>query len=380
MSRDELLVLQKTLIDLLDKGFIRVSNSPAIALVLFVQKAGGGLRFYVNYRQLNKLTRKDYYPLLLIYEILRNLSQARQFTKLDIKATFYKIRIIEGDKQLIAFWTYYGLYKQLVTPFGLINTPSTFQKYINQSLQDYLDEFYLAYINDVLIYMSRSQLDYREKVYKVLQQLQDTRLQLDVDKYEFEVKSTKYLGFIIKVGQGLRIDLAKVKAITSQQPPTSIKAIRSFLGFTNFYQWFIKDFSKVTALLIDLTKRDSSFSQLEAVNAAFLQLKELFTIAPILAQFDLDREMIIETDTSTQSIGNTLFQFDTNGLLQPYIYYSWKNLPMEYNYEIYNKEILAIINYLQEQDTELQSIKEFQIYIDHKNLEYFIIVRKLTKQ
>jgi predicted aspartyl protease len=168
MSRDELLVLRKTLTDLLDKGFIRVSNSPAAAPVLFVRKAGGGLRFCVDYRGLNKLTRKDRYPLPLIYETLRNLSQARWFTKLDVKAAFHKIRITEGDEWLTAFRTRYGLYEWLVTPFGLANAPSTFQKYINWSLRDYLDEFCSAYIDDILIYTSGSQLDHREKVRKVL--------------------------------------------------------------------------------------------------------------------------------------------------------------------------------------------------------------------
>jgi hypothetical protein len=134
MSRDELLVLRKTLTDLLDKGFIRVSNSPAMALVLFIRKPGGGLRFCVDYRGLNKLTRKDRYPLPLIYETLRNLSQAHWFIKLDVKAAFHKIRIAEEDEWLTAFRTRYGLYKWLITPFGLINALSTFQKYINWSL------------------------------------------------------------------------------------------------------------------------------------------------------------------------------------------------------------------------------------------------------
>jgi len=111
MLQDKLLVLQKTFTDLLDKGFIRVSNSPAAAPVLFVRKPGGGLRFCVDYCGLNKLTCKDRYLLSLIYEMLWNLLQTQWFTKLDIKATFHKIRIVEGDEWLMAFWTCYGLYK-----------------------------------------------------------------------------------------------------------------------------------------------------------------------------------------------------------------------------------------------------------------------------
>ena len=103
MLRDELLVLQKTLTDLLDKGFIRVSNSLVAALVLFAKKPGGGLRFCVDYHGLNQITRKDRYLLPLIYETLRNISKARWFTKLDVIAAFHKLRILQGDKWKTAF-------------------------------------------------------------------------------------------------------------------------------------------------------------------------------------------------------------------------------------------------------------------------------------
>ena len=176
MSRDELLVLRKTLTDLLDKGFIRVSSSPAAAPVLFVRKPGGGLRFCVDYRGLNQITRKDRYPLPLIYETLRNISKARWFTKLDVIAAFHKIRIAEGDEWKTAFRTRYGLFEWLVTPFGLANAPSTFQKYINHTLRDFLDEFCSAYVDDILIYTSGSREEHREHVRKVLQHLQEAGL------------------------------------------------------------------------------------------------------------------------------------------------------------------------------------------------------------
>jgi hypothetical protein len=111
MSRDELLVLRKTLIEYLDKGFIRVSNSPASVLILFVRKPGGGLRFCVDYRRLNKITRKDRYLLLLIYETLQSIGRAKWFTKLDVIAAFYKIRIREGQEWITAFRTRYGLFE-----------------------------------------------------------------------------------------------------------------------------------------------------------------------------------------------------------------------------------------------------------------------------
>ena len=156
MSKDELLILRKTLINLFDKRFIRVNNSLTTASVLFIKKLKEGLRFYIDYKRLNRVIKKDRYLLSLIYETLRNINKAKQFTKLNVIAAFYKLRIFKGDEQKTAFRTYYGLYKWIITPFSLVNILSTFQKYVNQALRDYLDEFYSAYINDILIYLSEN--------------------------------------------------------------------------------------------------------------------------------------------------------------------------------------------------------------------------------
>lgn len=138
MSRDELLVLRKTLTDLLGKGWIRASSSPAGAPVLFVKKPGGGLRFCVDYRALNAITRQDRYPLPLIRETLRNVAKARYFTEVDVRAAFHRLRIKKGDEWKTAFRTRFRLFEWLVTPFGLAGAPATFQRYINSVLDKYL--------------------------------------------------------------------------------------------------------------------------------------------------------------------------------------------------------------------------------------------------
>jgi hypothetical protein len=259
MSRDELLVLRKTLTELLDKEFIRVSSSPAAAPVLFVRKPGGGLRFCCDYRALNKITRKDRYPLPLIHETLSRIGKAKWFTKMDVIAAFHKIRIKAGDEWKTAFRTRFGLFEWLVTPFGLANAPSTFQRYINLTLQDFLDDFVSAYVDDVLVFTDGTREQHREHVLKVLRKLQDAGLQLDIDKYEFEVQSTKYLGFIIEAGKGLRMDPAKIQAIEDWKAPTSAKGVLGFLGFANFYRRFIQDFSKITIPLYGIVKKDTTF-------------------------------------------------------------------------------------------------------------------------
>lgn len=380
MSRDELLVLRRTLTELLDKQFIRVSNSPAAAPVLFVRKPGGGLRFCVDYRGLNKITRKDRYPLPLIYETLRNIGRAKWYTKLDVIAAFHKIRIADGDEWKTAFRTRYGLFEWLVTPFGLANAPSTFQKYINWALKDYLDAFCSAYIDDILIYTDGTRVQHQDHVRKVLQRLREAGLQIDIDKCEFEVKTTKYLGFIIEAEKGVRMDPQKVKAILDWEAPRSVKGVQGFLGFANFYRRFIKGFSEVILPLLVLVRKDSEFRWTNEANKAFERLKKTFTSAPILVLFDHERETFLEVDASKWCIGGTLYQIDDEGVARPCAFFSKKNNPAECNYEIYDKEMLAIVRCLEEWDAELRSVEKFEIRSDHKNLEYFMTVRKLSER
>ena len=146
---------------------------------------------------------------------------------------------LEGDEWKTAFRTRYGLYKWMVTPFRLANALNTFQKYINWALRDYLDEFCSAYVDDILIYTSGTLEEYREYVGKVLDCLREAGLQIDIDKCEFEVKSTKYLGFIIDAGKGLQMDPDKVKAIVEWEVPISVKGVHGFLGFANFYRQLV---------------------------------------------------------------------------------------------------------------------------------------------
>jgi hypothetical protein len=380
MSREELLLLRKTLTEYLDKNFIRVSSSPAAAPVLFAKKPGGGLRFCVDYRGLNAITRKDRYPLPLIRETLRSISRAKWLTKLDVTAAFHKIRIAEGDEWKTAFRTRYGLYEWLVTPFGLTGAPATFQRYINYTLREFLDEFVSAYLDDILIYTDGSLEDHRQKVKLVFQRLQEAGLQLDVDKCEFECQSVKYLGFIVEVGKGIRMDPEKVTAIEGWEVPKTVKGVRSFLGFANYYRLFITDFADIARPLTDLTKKGRPFNWDDKAQQAFEDLKQRFISDPILATFDPDRETVLEADASNWATGGVLSQYDDNGDLRPCAYFSKKNLPAECNYEIHDKELLAVIRCLEEWDAELRSVKSFTILTDHKNLEYFMKVRRLNER
>jgi hypothetical protein len=175
ISEDKLLVFYKFLDKNLAKGFIRISILPVVSLVLFAKKPGRGFCFCIDYCALNTITIKNCYSLPLIQETLARLSRTKIYTKLDVIAAFNRIRIIEGQEYLTAFNIYYGLYETLVMLFGLSNVPATFQARINKVLHPYLDVFYTAYIDDILVY-SDDLTSYRQHVRLVVKALRDAGL------------------------------------------------------------------------------------------------------------------------------------------------------------------------------------------------------------
>jgi hypothetical protein len=233
----EELEAMKYLTENLHKGFIGPSQAPFAAPVLFARKPNGGLRFCVDYRKLNQFTRKDRYPLPLIDETLARISKAKIFTKIDIRQAFHRIRMHSDSEELVTFRTRYGAYKYNVVPFGLTNGPATYQRYMNDVLFDYLDDFCAAYLDDILIY-SDNALDHEVHVKKVLQRLRDAGLQTDIKKCEFGVTRTKYLGFIIPT-DGIEVVPNKVSIVKNWGIPTTVRGIQSFLGSCNFYRRFI---------------------------------------------------------------------------------------------------------------------------------------------
>ncbi|KAI0992287.1 hypothetical protein K3495_g15899, partial [Podosphaera aphanis] len=327
MTREELLVLRKTLTELQDKNWIRVSSSPGGAPVLFIKKPGGGLRFCVDYRALNAVTERDRYPLPLIRETMQILSGASWLTKVDVRSAFHRLRIAEGDEWKTAFRTRFGSFEWLVTPFGLAGAPSAFQRWINKVLGDLLGVTCSAYVDDVVIFTDGDLKNHWTKVSQVLQRLQNAGLKLDPKKCEFARKEIKYLGFIVNVNEGIKVDPEKVKAIGTWEAPKNIKGVRSFLGFANFYRTFIPEFAQTSAPLQSLTKKGTPFRWDQEQRESFEGLKSLFSTAPILALWNGENPTVLETDASGWATGGCLLQKQPGGQLKPVAYFSKKLSP-----------------------------------------------------
>ena len=327
------------------KGFIVPSKAPFASPVLFVSKPNSRLRFYVDYRKLNSLTKKDQYPLPLIDETLACISSTKIFTKLDIRQTFHRIRINPDSEELTTFRTYYRSYKYQVLPFRLTNGPAVYQRYMNEVLFDYLDDFCTAYLDDILIY-STDIADHEDHVKIVLQRLREAGLQVDIKKTEYHVTRTKYLGFIIST-DGIEVNPEKISAITNWQLSTTIKGVQSFLGFCNFYRRFIKDYGRVAKPLNELTRKDTVFRFTDECQTAFENLKELLTTAPLLTYYDPALLTQVETDASDGVIAGVMSQ-EHDQAWKPVGYFSKTMSPAELNYPIHDKELLAIVKSLQQ--------------------------------
>ena len=386
MTRDELEATRKYVNDHLAKRFIRSSKSPVASPAILVKKPGGGLRFYVDYRALNAITIKNRYPIPQIRETLDRLCKARFYTKLDVISAFNNIRVKQGDEWKTAFTTRYGQFEYMVMPFGLCNAPSTFQSYINKALQDILDDFCTAYLDDILIF-SETLEQHHTHVGQVLERLDKAGLYADIDKSEFDQKEVKYLGMIIGV-DGLKMDPAKITTIQEWSTPRTVKEVLSFLGFANFYRRFIHRFSKLALPLTELTKtkdkdKKALFQWSQECQDAFDKLKQAFASYPIIQHFNPDKQTWLEVDSSDFVVAGIMSQLDESDTLRPVAYFSKKMSPQECNYEIYDKELLAIVRAFEEWRPELASTdpnEAVQVLSDHRSLEYFMTTKELNRR
>ncbi|KAL0150076.1 hypothetical protein M9458_054735, partial [Cirrhinus mrigala] len=378
LSLPESKAMEEYIKEALSQGYIRPSTSPAASSFFFVSKKDGGLRPCIDYRAINRYTVKFRYPLPLVPAALEQLCTARIFTKLDLRSAYNLIRIREGDEWKTAFVTPTGHYEYLVMSYGLVNAPSVFQNFIHEVLQEFLHRFVIVYIDDILIY-SRSEAEHRHHVVEVLQKLREHQLYLKAEKCSFHQPSIHFLGYIID-RHGVRMDEGKVEAVISWPEPKSIKELQRFLGFANFYRRFIKGYSQITSSITNLLKgHPKTLTWTPDASKAFKNLKKAFTQAPLLTHPDPDLPFVVEVDASTTGVGAVLSQHHgTPARLHPCAYFSRKLSPAEVNYDIGNRELLAIKLALEEWRHWLEGATHpFQVFTDHKNLQYLRDAKRL---
>jgi transposase InsO family protein len=382
LSQKESATLEEYIKDNLKKGNIQHSKSSAGYPILFVPKKGGELRMCVDYRQLNDITIKDRHPLPLINEIQDIIQGAKYFSKYDITNAYNRLRIKEGDEWKTAFRTKFGHFEYNVMPFGLTNAPASFQRFIFDVLKGYLDKFVIAYLDDILVF-SKTKAEHVEHNKKVLQRLREAKVTLKLKKCEFHVQKTSFLGYTISP-DGLGMEQDKVKSILEWPTPTCVKDVQSFLGLANYYRKLVPQYSKHAAGLYRFTKKGVPFEWDDEAEKSFTALKEMYNKPAgeaIVATFNYDAPIIIETDASDFALGAQLMQPGKDGKLRPVAFWSRKMIPAELNYDVHDKELLAIVSAFQTWRAYLEGAKHtVTVRTDHHNLTYFTTTKKLTRR
>ncbi|KAJ9545298.1 hypothetical protein OSB04_025005 [Centaurea solstitialis] len=280
LAPSELKEMLAQLQELLDKGFIRSSTSPWGAPVLFVKKKDGTMRMCIDYRELNKVTVKNKYPLPRINDLFDQLQGAKFFSKIDLRSGYHQLKVRKEDIPKTAFRTRYGHYEFLVMSFGLTNAPAAFMDLMNRVCRPYLDKFVIVFIDDILIY-SKTAEEHGDHLRKILEMLKRERLYAKFSKCEFWLKEVQFLGHVV-TQEGIKVDPAKIEAIKDWESPKSPSEVRSFLGLAGYYRRFIEHFSAIATPLTELTRKDVKFEWTSTCEYAFNNLKGKLTSAPIL--------------------------------------------------------------------------------------------------
>ncbi|KAA3464322.1 reverse transcriptase [Gossypium australe] len=336
MAPKELVELKAQIQELLDRGFIQPSVSPWGAPVLFVKKKDGTMRMCIDYRQLNKLTVKNRYPLPRIDDLFDQLKGASIFSKVDLRSGYHQLKVKEADIHKTTFRTRYGHYEFLVMPFGLTNAPAAFMDLMNRVFQPYLDRFVVVFIDDILVY-SKSEEEHDAHLYVVLQVLREKQLYAKFSKCEFWLKEVTFLGHVVSA-EGIRVDPSKIEAVLGWKPPKSVTEIRSFLGLAGYYRRFVENFSLIAAPLTKLLKKGVSFVWSEKQQESFDKLKKFLTEAPVLIQPESGKEFTVYCDASHTGLGCVLMQ---EGKVVAYA--SRQLRPHEGNYPTHDLELGAVV-------------------------------------
>jgi RNase H-like domain found in reverse transcriptase/Reverse transcriptase (RNA-dependent DNA polymerase)/Integrase zinc binding domain/Chromo (CHRromatin Organisation MOdifier) domain len=394
LSQAELEQLRKFVKEHLKRGTIRPSKSPYKARFFYIQKKDGTLRAVQDYRPVNQWTIRNAYPLPLIPELIDRLNGCSLYTKFDIRWGYNNVRIKEGDEWKAAFITNEGLFEPTVMFFGLTNSPATFQTMMNSIFSEEIVERWMTiYMDDMAIHTKRREgetelqhiLRHRSYVCRVLVKLLENNLFLKPEKCTFEQPSIEFLG--VRVSEGtVHMDDVKVEKVWKWLPPTNVTEVRKFLGFTGYYRYFIKDYSKIAKPLLLLTHNTTPWHWDNEQQKAFERLQDLMCQQPVLKQPDFTKPFAVFTDASAYGVGAILSQegganTQNRTKYHPVAYYSATFTETERNYDVYDRELLAIMKAITHWRPYLIWTKEpFKIFTDHANLLHWKSPQKLNRR
>ena len=374
--------------DMLDSGVIRPSKSPWASPIVLVRKRDGGLRFCIDFRQLNKVTKKDAYCMPRIEETLDALHGAKYFSCLDLKSGYWQVEIDEEHKERTAFTAGpLGFFEFNSLPYGLCNSPATFQRLMERCLDDINLEKCLVYLDDIIIFSSTFD-EHIERLEAVFERLHKHGLKLKPSKCQFLQTKVKYLGHIVS-SSGIEVDPSKVEALKIMPRPRNIDEVRKFIGFVSFQRKFIPQFALVAKPITDLlrgqggrsSKRSKHVKPVEFVwgpcqEKAFDKLIELCTKSPVLGFADFKLPFMLNIDASGSGLGAILYQ-EQSGERRIIAYASRCLSRSESNYPVHKLEFLALKWAITEKFHDYLYGATFEVWTDNNPLTYVLTSAKL---
>jgi transposase InsO family protein len=385
MGEAELQELHRQILLLLEKGWIRHSTSPWGAAVVFATKKDGGIRMCVDYRGLNRHTKRDRTPLPYLAELRDRIHGKQFFTAIDIKDAYHRIQIREADREKTAFRTRFGHFEYCVMPFGLTNAPATFQRLMNKLFGKMYDDFLVSYLDDILIFSDTLE-EHKRHVDAVLKVLEEHKLYVKPSKCKWAMAEVEFCGHVIG-RNGMSIAPDKIAAVNAYAIPRHHKDIQSFLGLTNYLSPYVDRYAAIAYPLSELQSGNKPWRWGEREEQAFRALKAAITHAPILATYDPLKELYVFTDASGYAIGGWLAQpanpddvmpsplpTTVTGLrtlpkLRPLTYFARKMQPAETRYPVHEQELLALVKCFKANRHYLVG-RAFRAFTDHKSLIY----------
>ncbi|KAA0065613.1 pol protein [Cucumis melo var. makuwa] len=303
------------------------------------------MRLCIDYRELNKVTVKNRYPLPRIDDLFDQLQGATVFSKTDLRSGYHQLRIKDRDVPKTTFRSRYGHYEFIVMSFGLMNAPAVFMDLMNKVFREFLNTFLIVFIDDILIY-SKTEAEHEEHLRMVLETLRANKLYAKFSKCEFWLKQVSFLGHVVSKA-GVSVDPTKIEAVTSWPQPSTVSEVRSFLGLAGYYRRFVENFSLIATPLTQLTRKGAPFAWSKACEDSFQNLKQKLVTVPILTQ----------------------------GKVVTYTFRQLKS--HEQNYPTHDLELAAVVFALKIWRHYLYGEK-IQIFTDHKSLKYFFTQKELN--
>ena len=368
--------MKKQIQEVLDNGIIKKGTSAWSFPVVLAPKPDGSWRFCVDYSKLSDMVHRDSYPLPRIDDTLEKLGKAKIFSTMDAASGYWQVPIVEEDKEKLAFTTPFGSYIWNRMPFGFCNSSGTFQRAMNETLDEYLFYCCLVYVDDIVVYSSSVEQHSKdlEKVFTALQKFGWT---LKLSKCKFGFTKLDFLGHTISHGQ-VQVAKVNINKLLNMKRPKNIKELQSFLGLANYYRRFINHFANNVAPLYNLLRKDTEWDWTPQCEKSFCKIVNLLGEYPILKLADFDKPFIIRTDASDLGMGMTLAQIH-EGKEHPVAFHSVKFSPNQSkNWPTWKKEGCAVVTAVKYWHHYL-AYTPFTLVTDHEALKRILDSTKSCK-